>query len=577
MTATREAVLLAVACALLYSSAATGGVPFFTRGEPREGLVVREMLATGAWLVPARPEGELARKPPLYYWAAAVAAQALPGRSETALRLPSVVLGIGGVLATWATARVAFGPAAALPAGLLLATALEWMRAAASARVDMTLAAALAAVFAALALSLAAPRAVAAPFAAGAAAGLGALAKGPVAIVLPGLALGAFLLVRRDAAERRRLRPLLVLGIGAAVAALWYAAAAVHEGPAFVDIVVRENLLRFVDTEAAETGHAHGAGYLLAGGLVSLLPWTPLLPLALVPLLRRPRPAVASLAAAWIATGFVFFALASSKRSVYLLPLFPAIAVLAGSGIASPPEGGALATAARVGAMLYAPLFAILAVGVGAVALGLDPVSFLGLERWLRSRDLAGTVAFGTAARAAAGPLALLAVATLVAILPVVRAARAGAWRRLVLLVAALVLAWTTAFAVAVLPAMARERSPRAFLARVERLVPAGEPLYARFPIDPAVRFYAPRSLARWPARHASGGLLVLWEDDWRRLRDAEGRPLPVIAVSDTSLGSRGHLALVRVPPGPLAEVAAPTLPIADEPSIVGAPEPRDR
>ena len=95
MTPIREATLLAAVCALVYLTAASERIPFYTRGEPREGLVVREMLASGEWLVPARPEGELARKPPLYYWAAATASRVMPERPERALRLPSALLGDG--------------------------------------------------------------------------------------------------------------------------------------------------------------------------------------------------------------------------------------------------------------------------------------------------------------------------------------------------------------------------------------------------------------------------------------------------------------------------------------------------
>src|SRR5207302_10916662 len=90
----------------------------------------------------------------------------------------------------------------------------------------------------------------------------------------------------------------------------------------------------------AATGHAHAAGYLVPLGLVGLLPWTPLLPLALVPL--RDRRAAAALAAAWVATGVVFFSLAAAKRSVYLLPLHPAVALLLGAGVAAPPADGRL-------------------------------------------------------------------------------------------------------------------------------------------------------------------------------------------------------------------------------------------
>jgi len=139
----QEGALLVVACALLYLTG-SGEVPFYTRGEPREGLVVREMLQTGDWLVPARPGGDVARKPPLYYWTAAAATALLPGPPERAMRLPSALLGTAGVLATWAAARRALPPGVALAAGLMLATSFEWTRAATSARVDMALAAPLA-------------------------------------------------------------------------------------------------------------------------------------------------------------------------------------------------------------------------------------------------------------------------------------------------------------------------------------------------------------------------------------------------------------------------------------------------
>src|SRR5439155_22065980 len=134
---------------------------------------------------------------------------------------------------------------------------------------------------------------------------------------------------------RREVRPLRVvpvLGGAAVLAGLWYAAAFAREGSALLDVVARENWLRFVDPEGAATGHAHAALYLVPLGLVGLLPWTPLLPLALVPLRDRPRSAAAALAAAWVATGVVFFSLAAAKRSVYLLPLHPGVALLLGAG-----------------------------------------------------------------------------------------------------------------------------------------------------------------------------------------------------------------------------------------------------
>ena len=56
----------------------------------------------------------------------------------------------------------------------------------------------------------------------------------------------------------------------------------------------------------------------------------------------------------------------------------------------------------------------------------------------------------------------------------------------------------------------------------------------------------------------ATPGHLLLWEDEWRRLRTAAGESLPVVAVSDAAQPARGHLALVAAPAGALVAVAAP-------------------
>ncbi len=553
MRAAREAVLVAAGCLALYLAGAAD-VPFYTRGEPREGLVVREMLRSHAWLVPARPGGELARKPPLYYWAAAGALGVLPERPELALRLPSAVLGTAAVLGTWATARVVWGAAAGLPAALVLATTFEWTRAAVSARVDMALAAALTATLAGWTLALARGTRGAAVLAALGAA-LGTLAKGPVALVLPGLATAGLRIARR---EVRPLRVVPVLGGAAALAGLWYAAAFAREGSALLDVVARENWLRFVDPEGAATGHAHAAGYLVPLGLVGLLPWTPLLPLALVPL--RDRRAAAALAAAWVATGVVFFSLAAAKRSVYLLPLHPAVALLLGAGVAAPHTDGRLARLASLGALLFAPAGLGLAALGGALALGVDPVPLV--QPWLRPDDAAGAATLAAAARAASPWLLLLAVVTAAATPLVARAAACAEWRRLVLAVAALFALWTASFDTLLHPAIARERSLKGFLADVSRSIPPGASLYAVYPPDPGLRFYAPAALRAWPQRGAAAGApLLLWEDEWQRLRDPDGQALTVLAVSAARQAGHGRLALVAAPGGALVRAPDAAVP----------------
>lgn len=537
----REVAIVVLACAAL-SLPGLGRIPFYTRGEPREGLVVREMLDSGAWLVPRRPGGEPTRKPPLYYWIAAPVFSVLRAEPELALRLPSALLGTVGVLATWAAARLAIGPAAALPSALVLATSFEWARAATSARVDMALAAMLSVVLCGWMAILAGWRRTGAAIGFSGAA-LATLAKGPVGLVLPALAAIGCALATRDRGVIKRLHAVPQLAGAALVAGSWYVAAFAREGTAFLNVVVRENLLRFVDPEEAGTGHAHSAGYLIALGLVGLLPWTPLLPLALATWRNARRSVPLALAGAWLATGTVFFALAAAKRSVYLLPVFPAAALLIGAATdaTSPASGGLLATATL---RLY-PLLAIVT-GITAVLLGLTPVGSLAV---LLGPEATGELsAISEVAHEHAALLCLLAALTLAAAFGLAGYARRRAIAPMIVLVAALGIAWTAIFERSIHPGLAERTSLKRFLTDASDQLPVDAVLHASFPPDPGLRFYAPRPLARWPGGDPKGTRYVLlWDDEWQRLGI---RPeLTVLAISTTTQRSRGRLRLVRVAP----------------------------
>jgi len=535
--------VLLVACLLLFFTG-LGSVPFYTRGEPREALVVREMLRTGAWLVPERPDGELTRKPPVFYWAAATTLALLPDRPELAARLPSAILATAGVLVTWAVVHATFGAVPAFGAALMLATTLEWIRAATIARVDMALVAGLTLLFGAWLLALVRDRprpgpALLAMAIAGAA--LATLAKGPVALVLPALVVGALIALRRDLSLLGRLGVIPALALGGAIAALWYGAAFARHGREFFDIVAKENWLRYVDSEDAGTGHSHGLVYLPLVGLIGLLPWTPLLPVAA----GARRSAATSFTALWVLITLVFFSLADAKRSVYLLPLFPALMLLVALGIERPPSGR-LATVLRVTTALYPPAFVLLGLAAVALASGADVV---GLVRpWLKPRDAQNTLAIVSVAHAAAPVLLVLAAIALAAAFTIVLARRAGDWWRVVHVVAALTVAWTAAIGIWVRPPLGEAASLKPFMARVDGLVPADATLYAFFAPDAGLRFYAPRPLEAWRAQSKGLAYLFLWEDERQRWRDPQGKALEPLAVSDAEQSGRGPLTLVLVP-----------------------------
>jgi len=559
MTTRRELLVLIVACLVAYGTG-LGDVAFYTRGEPREGLVVREMLRTGAWVVPRRPEGEIARKPPLYYWLAAPVARVLPSAPELALRLPSALVATATVIGTWGVARVAVGAGAALPAALVLATTFEWTRAATSARVDMVLAASLALVLLGWLLLLAGEsrRWL---VAAAAGASLAALAKGPVGLALPALAAAAYAAWQRDRTVLRRLGVVPVLAVAALVAAIWYVLAFAEQGSAFVQVVLEENLVRFIDTDDAR-GHAHGPLYLPLLGLVGLLPWVPLLPLALPD--RRAAPAV-RFAATWALVVFVFFSLANAKRSVYLLPAFPGLALAIGAGIAA----GGRPLARRL-AVAYLPALVLLGAIAVALAAGLDPGVVL--HRWLKPDDAHGASAVAAAAAGRAALFVTLGLATIAGAALIERARRAGDWKRLTFAVASSMVVWTAAFDGVIHPAVARTRSLGEFMASVDRLVPRDAELAVSFPVDPGLRFYAPRPLVPFDLSGADAPRRVLlWEDEWQRIRDPRGDALPVLAASKARQARRGSLALVLAPAGALRRTK-PAEATTAEPGLRAAP-----
>ena len=543
----RDVLLLLIACTALYVPG-SGSIPLYTRGEPREAQVVRTVASGGARLVPIRPNGKLTRKPPLYYWVGAVAWRALPTAPERAVRLPSIVGGTIGVLATYATASLAVGASAAMPAAIVLATSFEWLRASTRARLDMTLAASMALVLLAWTGAVMGherwPTILAA-----CALTVATLTKGPVALVLAApVAVVTWGLHRRDVPAAP-----FMLSIATAIvlSGLWYAAAWSQHGSEFTQVVMRENLGRFVDASGTKAGHEHGIAYLGILGLIGLLPWTLLLPVAVASGRATRRSPAGVLLVAWSLVTPLFFALSSGKRGVYLLPAYPAIAVLLGAGVAH-AQHGAAARATRLLAAAYRPALLLLGGLLLSAAIGLDPT---GLVRpLLTSHDaevVAGVVA-GIAAQR--WVVVVVACALLAAGLAIERGRRRDDVRSMVMTLGGLVLIATMLFQSTLHPMIGRQQSLAGFLATLDPLLAPDEIVYAQRPVDPEVGYYTPRTVRPWPREgHDHATSMLIWEDTLLVTDHVSGAPLQALARSERKHGHRGALVLVQVPPGPIS------------------------
>lgn len=305
--------------------------------EGRYATIALGMMQSGDWLTP-RLNGLLYfEKPPLPYWAGAASLQLL-GINEFAVRLWPALTGFLTVIVVAATARRLWGEAAGRYAALV-AGSTTWIIAGSHfLSLDMGLA-----FFLTLALCgflLAQRDGIAAVqrrhlmWLCWAAMAGATLTKGLVGLVIPGATLMVYSLVQRQFDFWRRMHWASGLAIYLALAAPWFAAMSIRHPEFFDFFFVHEHFRRFLTDEARRTGSLlYFVPYLLAG----LLPWTTLLP-GLCRTGAGGEPGAnfqpLRLLLIWSAFVFVFFSISRSKLPSYILPMFPALALLAGHQLA---------------------------------------------------------------------------------------------------------------------------------------------------------------------------------------------------------------------------------------------------
>jgi 4-amino-4-deoxy-L-arabinose transferase-like glycosyltransferase len=356
-----------------------------TRPEEQFNMAVSsEMHRLGAWATPTLDGSPWFYKPPLLYWLERVA-YALSGPSAFTARLPAALAAIALALVTGGLAR-RMGASRAL-ATLLCGGSLGLFMNGRLAITDSLLSLALALAFSFL---WEAHRRVDGRWvvASGAAAGLGVLAKGPVAGVIFVVAALAFALLRTG---RPRPDPLLRPGtlalatlVAILVAAPWYALMLARHREAFFDFFfVQMNVDRFRTPWRVES-----LAVLWGGLLLALVPWLPLAVSGVIDGLspqRRRDPRVL-LALCWASGVMLTFSVPAQKFVHYSLPAVPAFALLAAlssaeRGDSKASRWGAQGTAlvllvgslAGVVAMRILPPLPALSV---AVAAGLAAVAF---------------------------------------------------------------------------------------------------------------------------------------------------------------------------------------------------------
>ena len=506
--------------------------------EAKYAMTAREFLA-GHWRLVPRLYGELyPDKPPLYFWATAGLGWLRGGGiDEVTARLPAVAAAIATVLVTSRLGADLFGARAGVLSAAILATSNLFFWYARQGHPDQFLTFFVTVAALGLWRGGLAPQSDRRPrwivLAYGAMA-LGVLSKGLLGVILPLVGATTFLVLT---GPLRAVPARLGLGPGLPVFALlvlaWYGPAVLQQGPGYLyETLVHQHVLRYTRTWA----HAEPFYFYLGEFPSGFLPWVPFLPGAVVLAWRAETPRF-RFPLAWFVAGFVFLSLSSGKRGPYLLPLYPAGALMVGWLWDRVAAGRVRSAWIGVPVTLLCGATALLGLGLAGVPRRVLPgrtaATLIPSDPWV----LAGVVL-------------LLVLGALVVWLPWQRGWVLGSAGALVLVQSVILVA----AAVIRAPQYEARYPVRDLAARVRAAVPTDQPVFSLLhDYDYLVGFYLGRPLHPLPDPGALRGARVASSP---RYVLAEDRELPTVArgaaarLLETRLGPK-HVVLVRLDPAP--------------------------
>lgn len=400
-----------------------GAIGLVGPDEPRYAWIARAMAETGDWVTPLLYGQPWFEKPILYYWAAAMGFRLhLP--AEWAARLPSALAALVAAIAIGWLARRHYGDGGTftqrvpLLAPLIFSTSVAAIGFARSGGPDMLFAASIALAMASAACALrragalrgesAASRSDSLPLLLfGGFLGLGALAKGPAAVILAGGAIGLWAIATGHwRAAFRSVHPIAVATF-CVVALPWYVVCALRN-PEFLRVFIfQHNFQRYLTPLFQHRQPFWFFGPIL---LLAVLPWTVLLWPAAREGLRLWREqswknSPGFFFACWATFPVFFFSLSQSKLPGYILPAIPPLALLLAV---------ALSRAAVADSEAGQHSFRTIGVALGITWIVLGIAAFQWASRLPQAaRDAAGWPIFMTAILAITGGIGVATVALL--------------------------------------------------------------------------------------------------------------------------------------------------------------------
>ncbi|MCP4668895.1 MAG: glycosyltransferase family 39 protein [Deltaproteobacteria bacterium] len=310
---------------LLFIALPIGNRGLWSPDEPRYLQVAWEMAQAKSYVIPLLNEEPYSHKPPLFFWLTILAAQIFP--FETASRWVSALASLGTLILTFLMGRRAADERTGFTASLIFMSCYLPALLMHSGNIDTLLTFLTTLSFYFFITWEGEQRRKWIVLAYGAC-GLGVLAKGPAALLIPWLTFFVWTIFKfpgRDKASFSHLiwGPLLSL----AVVSLWLIPACIEGGAEYREMILfKQNIGRAISSFA----HAEPWYFFLANFPALSLPWFIVL-LGAIPDLKRAwkeKEGPLFFCILWFCVVLVFFSLISGKRSRYLLPAFPAFSIM---------------------------------------------------------------------------------------------------------------------------------------------------------------------------------------------------------------------------------------------------------
>jgi len=364
--------------------------PLANPDEGRYTEIPREMAASGDFVTPRLNGVKYFEKPPLLYWLSAITIKAF-GVNQFTARLWNGLFAVLGVLMTYVAARVLHGRTAGIWSSVVLATSLLYYGLTHIVLLDMAVAVEMAGALFAFLLAVREPagrKRLGYFLAFYVFMALATLTKGLIGFMLPGAVAFLWLLLMNRWKSLWPFYPILGIVVFLGIAAPWHVLAALANPSADGTVwpgyarglelhkmnqntgwtwfyFVNEHFLRFT---TKEHGRYEPWWFFLPVLVGGLFPWTVFGWQAVKNALAggwkaRREHAEAWFLVIWIAFIVLFFSKSQSKLIPYILPVFPAVAVLVGNYLTEAFSTGALKRG-RTGAWVFVGFLVLFAIAV---------------------------------------------------------------------------------------------------------------------------------------------------------------------------------------------------------------------